>query len=70
MKKQYMSPKIEEVRLQVHGGLLFGSLTDGEVGAPDMPFDNGPELPSMPELPGVPTIPGMPSVPGFGPSIP
>ena len=65
-----MSPEIEEVRLHVHGGLLLGSLTDGEVGAPDMPFDDGPELPGMPSIPGIPGIPGLPSVPGFGPSIP
>ena len=70
MKKKYMSPEIEEVRLQLHGGLLIGSLIDGEAGAPDMPFDDGPEFPGMPSIPGIPGIPGLPSVPALGPSLP
>ena len=70
MKKKYMIPETEEVRLQPHGGLLIASLTGGEVGAPEMTFDDGQELPGLPGLPSVPVIPGMPGMSDLGPDIP
>ena len=34
MKKEYIAPKIDIVRLQCDGNILIGSLNGGEVGAP------------------------------------
>ena len=69
MKKKYIAPEIEIVRLQHYGDILLGSLTDGEVGAPELPFDDMPEAPGIPSL-GLPGLPGAPGVPSFGPDIP
>lgn len=60
MKKTYIAPEIDVVRLQHNGDILIGSLNGGEVGAPELPFDD------VPDVPGV----GMPGVPSLGPGIP
>ncbi len=62
MKKQYINPETEVVRLHLQGGLLIASLNNGEVGAPEMSFD---DLPSVPDLPGVPGIPGVSEITGI-----
>ena len=36
MKKEYIAPKIDIVRLQCDGNILIGSLNGGEVGAPQI----------------------------------
>lgn len=64
MKKEYIAPEIDIVRLQCYGSMLIGSLSGGEVGAPEMPFDD------IPSVPGVPSVPGLPGMPSLGPSIP
>lgn len=63
MKKEYIAPEIDIIRLQHYGDILLGSLTDGEVGAPELPTDAIPGMPSI-------SVPGLPSVPTFGPDIP
>ena len=69
MKKKYIAPEIEIVRLQHYGDILLGSLTDGEVGAPDLPIDDMPEVPGIPNI-GIPGVPGLPGMPSLGPNIP
>ncbi len=63
MKKEYIAPEIDIVRLQCYGSMLIGSLSGGEVGAPELPTDAIPGMPSI-------GVPGLPSVPTFGPDIP
>ncbi len=62
MKKQYMIPETEVVRFHTHNTLLVASLTGGEVGAPEMPFD---DLPAVPDITGMPDLPVMPDLPGM-----
>ena len=61
MKKTYIIPETVVVRLQMHGGLLIGSLSGGEVGAPEL-FDDTPALPEMPLIPGVTEFPDLPGI--------